>query len=46
MLRERTWRWFGTNDTIKLSDLKQMGVEGVVTSASLHNLAECGIDRV
>ena len=32
MLLERTWRWFGPNDTITLSDLKQMGVEGVVTS--------------
>lgn len=33
---EKTWRWFGPNDTVTLSDLKQMGVEGVVTS--LHRL--------
>ena len=33
---EKTWRWFGPGDTVTLSDLKQMGVEGVVTS--LHHL--------
>jgi mannonate dehydratase len=32
----KTWRWFGPSDTVTLSDLKQMGVKGVVTS--LHHL--------
>ncbi len=36
MALEKTWRWFGMNDTITLADLKQMGVEGVVTS--LHHI--------
>lgn len=33
---EKTWRWFGSNDTITLKKLKQIGVEGIVTS--LHHL--------
>jgi len=36
MALEKTWRWFGFNDPIKLDDLVQMGVEGVVTS--LHHI--------
>lgn len=36
MLLETTWRWFGAQDTIQLSHLKQIGVEGIVTS--LHHI--------
>jgi mannonate dehydratase len=32
---ERTWRWFGKRDNITLDMLKQIGVEGIVTS--LHD---------
>jgi len=28
----KTWRWFGRKDTITLSMLRQIGVEGIVTS--------------
>jgi len=28
----KTWRWFGKKDTITLSMLRQIGVEGIVTS--------------
>lgn len=34
MALEKTWRWFGKSDSVKLSDLKQIGIEGVVTSLS------------
>ena len=33
---EKTWRWFGKNDKITLSMLKQIGVEGIVTA--LHDV--------
>ncbi|MDR3286686.1 MAG: mannonate dehydratase, partial [Prevotellaceae bacterium] len=33
---ERTWRWFGKKDNITLDMLKQIGVEGIVTS--LHGV--------
>lgn len=44
MALEKTWRWFGKKDTVTLADLKQMGVEGVVTS--LHHLPAGEIWRV
>lgn len=36
MALEKTWRWFGEKDNISLAELKQMGIEGVVTS--LHHI--------
>lgn len=36
MALEKTWRWFGWKDSVTFADLKQMGVEGVVTS--LHHI--------
>ena len=36
MSLEKTWRWFGHGDLITLDELRQIGVEGVVTS--LHHI--------
>jgi mannonate dehydratase len=36
MSLEKTWRWFGPDDLITLDELRQIGVEGIVTS--LHHI--------
>lgn len=33
---KQTWRWFGPHDTVRITDLHQAGVEGVVSA--LHHL--------
>lgn len=34
MALQKTWRWFGESDSITLSELNQIGIEGIVASLS------------
>ena len=40
MTLEKTWRWFGAKDPITLKQIKEIGVEGIVTSLHDYNIGD------
>ena len=43
---KQCWRWFGPEDPIGLSDLHQVGVEGIVTAFITFHQAKLGTGRL
>ena len=39
---KETWRWYGTLDQIKLSEVRQTGAAGIVTLCMRSLMAKCG----
>ena len=39
---KQTWRWFGPKDLVTVDDMRQAGVEGVVTA--LHHRPPGAVD--
>ena len=39
---KETWRWYGTLDQIKLSEVRQTGAAGIVTALHEILMAKCG----
>ena len=43
---EKTWRWFGKKDRITLAQLRQIGVEGIVTALHDPPIEVLGLPRI